>query len=179
MNSTRRTAVYLSLIMLALLAACAQQEEMPVGTTPGQSLACTLEMDATYLEGEPVQLSFELRNQTDRPWYILTWYTPLEGIAGEIVQVTRDGEALIYQGMLAKRGDPIRDEYVAIEPGEAAAAQVDLREGYALSVPGSYEVQLVTELRDVTDDESLIPRKRDDHRPQPLTCNPVSFTIRE
>ena len=49
---------------------------------------------------------------------MLTWYTPLEGMAGEILQVTRDGAKLPYQGILAKRGDPTREEYVTIEPGE-------------------------------------------------------------
>jgi hypothetical protein len=109
--------------------------------------------------------------------YVLIWYTPLEGIAGEIFQVTRNGKELLYQGMLAKRGDPIREEYIAIEPEEVTSTEVDLRMGYDLSMPGSYQVQLITGLRDVTDDASLVPRKWDDHRPQSLSCNTVSFRI--
>jgi heat shock protein HslJ len=153
------------------------EEEMPVRTTPRPSLDCTLEMDETYAVGEPVHLRFELHNHTDRPLYVLIWYTPLEGIAGEIFQVTRNGAELLYQGMLAKRGDPIREEYIAIEPGEVTSAEVDLRMGYDLSMPGSYQVQFTTGLRDVTDDASLVPRKRDDHRPQSLSCNTVGFRI--
>ena len=152
------------------------EEETPTRTTKF-SLDCTLEMDETYPVGEPVSLRFVLRNQTDRPLYVLTWYTPLEGIAGDIFQVTRDGEELPYQGMLAKRGDPTREEYVAIEPGEAAAAEVDLRMGYDLSTPGSYQVQFTAGLQDVSADASLVPLKRDDHRPQSLSCNAVSFRI--
>jgi peptidyl-Lys metalloendopeptidase len=153
------------------------EEETPTRTTPKFSLDCTLEMDETYPVGEPVHLRFELHNQTDRPLYALTWYTPLEGIAGDIFQVTRDGEELPYQGMLAKRGDPTREEYITIEPGEAAPAEVDLRTGYDLSTPGSYQVQFTAGLQDVSDDASLVPRKRDDHRPQSLSCNTVSFRI--
>jgi hypothetical protein len=179
MNSNRKTAIYLGLIMLVLLAACAQEEEMPTRTTPRLSLDCTLDMDETYPVGEPVNLRFELHNQTDRPLYVLIWYTPLEGIAGEIFQVTRNGKELLYQGMLAKRGDPLREEYIAIEPGEVTSAEVDLRMGYDLSMPGSYQVQFTTGLQDVTDDASLIPRKRDDHRPQSLSCNTVRFDIHE
>ena len=96
----KKAAICLGLTMLVLLAACAR-EDMPMRTTPGLSLDCTLEMDETYPVGEPVSLRFVLRNQTDRPLYVLTWYTPLEGIAGDIFQVTRDGEKLPYQGMLA------------------------------------------------------------------------------
>jgi hypothetical protein len=120
---------------------------------------------------------FALHNRTERPLYVLTWYTPLEGMAGEILQVTRDGAALPYQGLLAKRGDPSGDEYVAIAPGEAASARVDLGSGYDLSTPGSYQVQFTAGLRDVIDDVSLVPRSRDDHRPQPLSCNTVRFSV--
>ena len=165
---------------LAFLASTSEAlagEETPVSTTPRLSLDCTLDVDETYPVGEPVNLRFELHNSTDGPFYVLTWYTPLEGMAGEIFQVTRDGEKLPYQGMLAKRDDPTREEYVAIEPGETASAQVDLRAGYDLSAPGSYQVQFTTGLQDVTDDGSLPPRKRDDHRPQSLSCNTVRFGI--
>jgi hypothetical protein len=153
------------------------EEEMPTRTTPDLSLDCTLEVDETYPVGEPVNLRFELYNPTDRPLYVLIWYTPLEGVAGDIFQVTRDGEELPYQGMLAKRGDPTREEYIAIEPGEAASAEVDLGVGYALSTPGTYQVQFTAGLQDVSDDASLIPRKRDDHQPQSLSCNTVIFRI--
>jgi peptidyl-Lys metalloendopeptidase len=151
--------------------------EMPTRTTLGLSLDCTLEMDETYPVGQPVNLRFELHNQTDRSLYALTWYTPLEGIAGDIFRVTQDGEELPYQGMLAKRGDPTREEYITIEPGEAASAEVDLRTGYDLSVPGSYQVQFTAGLQDVSDDASLVPLKQDDHRSQSLSCNTVSFRI--
>ena len=49
--------------------------------------------------------------------------------------------------------------------------------GYDLSTPGSYQVEFTAGLWDVTDDASLVPRKRDDHRPQSLSCNTVSFRI--
>jgi heat shock protein HslJ len=152
-------------------------EETPVGTTPGLSLGCSLEMDETYPVGEPVNLQFQLHNHTDHPLYVLVWYTPLEGIAGDIFQVTRDGEELLYQGLLAKRGDPMREEYASIDPGEVASGEVDLGMAYDLSSPGSHQVQFTAGLPDVTDDASLVPRKRDDHQSQSLSCNTVGFRI--
>jgi hypothetical protein len=153
------------------------EQEMPTRTTDELSLNCTLETDETYPVGEPVSLQFALHNHTDRPLYVLTWYTPLEGIAGDIFQVTRSGEKLLYQGVLAKRDDPTRGEYIVIEPGETASAEVDLRVGYDLATPGSYQVQFIAGLQDVTDDGSSLPRKRDDHRPQSVSCNTVDFSI--
>jgi peptidyl-Lys metalloendopeptidase len=153
------------------------EEEAPTTATGELLLDCTLEMDETYPVGEPVNLVFALHNPAGRPLYVLTWYTPLEGMAGEMFQVTRDGAKLPYQGMLAKRGDPAREEYVVVEPGETASAEVDLRAGYDLSLPGSYQVQFTAGLRDVTADGTLLPRKRDDHQPQSLSCNMVGFSM--
>jgi heat shock protein HslJ len=165
------------LALVASTSAALAGEGMPTVTTGEFSLDCTLDIDEAVPAGEPVNLRFALSNQTDRPLYVLTWYTPLEGMAGEILQVTRDGQALPYQGMLAKRGDPARDEYVVIEPGGTASAEVDLRAGYDLSTPGSYQVRFIAGLQDVTDDRSLVPQVRDDHRPQSLSCNTVNFSI--
>jgi hypothetical protein len=38
-------------------------------------------------------------------------------------------------------------------------------------------VQFMAGLQDVTDDAAVVPRKRDDHRPQALSCSAVSFQI--
>jgi heat shock protein HslJ len=152
-------------------------EEVPVDTSSSLSLGCTLEMDETYPAGEPVTLRFALHNQTDRPVYVLSWYTPLEGIAGDIFEVTRDGEELRYQGKLAKRGDPDQEAYITIEPGKSASAEVDLSTGYDLTAPDTYEVQFTPGLRDITADASLLPREQDDYQRQPLSCNTVSFQI--
>jgi heat shock protein HslJ len=166
-----------TLAFVASTSAALARAEAPASTPPVLAPGCTLVLNETYKVGEPVRLGFALHNQTDRPLYVLTWYTPLEGMAGEILQITRDGQALPYRGMLAKRGDPTRDEYVTIEPGEVAAAQVDLRTGYDLSAPGAYQVQFTAGLQDVTDDGSLLPRKREEHRPQPVSCNAVAFSV--
>ncbi len=179
MKSNAKMVAYLGMIALVLITACAPEGEAPAGTGSGLSLDCTLEMDESYPVGEPVNLSFELHNPTDRTLYVLAWYTPLEGMAGEIFQITHDGQELTYQGMLAKRGDPLREEYVAIQSGGVVSTGVDLGMSYDLSMPGSYQVQFTANLQDLTDDESLLPRKRDDHQPLPLSCDPVVFTIRE
>lgn len=141
------------------------------------SFECTLEAEETYVIGEPVNLRFSLHNQTNYTLYLLTWLTPLEGIAGDIFTITRDGDEILYRGILAKRGDPLRDEYAVVKPGAAVSAVVNLAEYYELSQAGRYHVEFTSRLLDVTNDESLIPRKQDDHQPQELTCNTVSFEV--
>jgi hypothetical protein len=41
---------------------------------------------------------------------------------------------------MAKRGDPAKESYRVIEPGESLEARIDLAEGYDVSRPGTYTV---------------------------------------
>jgi hypothetical protein len=91
--------------------------------------------------GEPIMVSFLLENHAQEPLYLLKWYTPLEGIAGDIFIVTRDGQALPYQGILASRGNPTPDSYVMIEPGKGVTAEVDISKVFDFSQPGTYTIK--------------------------------------
>ena len=183
----KKRLILIGLFLMVLLAtACGPKATpaVPRAPTPEAwqptrniSFECTLEAEETYVIGELVNLRFSLHNQTDRTLYILAWYTPLEGIAGKIFSVTRDGDEIPYRGIMAKRGNPSRDDYAAVKPGAAVSAVVNLAEDYDLSQAGRYHVEFTSQLHDVTDDESSISRKRDDHQPHELPCNTVSFEI--
>jgi hypothetical protein len=99
-----------------------------------------LQAPATLPAGEPVEVEFTLINHTETDLYVLKWYTPLEGIAGEIFRVERDGQPIPYQGPLVSRGVPTPDDYVLLEPGGSAVATVDLSMAYDLSAPGTYTI---------------------------------------
>ena len=163
--------------MLGLLSACSAQEGAQMTPTLRYSLECVLETQERYVIGEPVELRFSLHNRTDRTLYVLTWYTPLEGLAGEILRLTRDGNPVPYRGILAKRGDPTAEEYVAIQAGGMADAVVDLAESYDLSQTGRYQVVFTSRLYDVVNRLSLVPRKRDRHQPHEGDCTIAVFEI--
>jgi hypothetical protein len=65
----------------------------------------------------------------------------LEGLAGDIFRVQRDGVSLPYHGIQVKRGVPTSEGYVWLEPGGSVFAEVDLAEGYDFSKPGRYTLQ--------------------------------------
>jgi len=163
--------------VLGLLSACSAKQGAQMTGAQRPSFDCVLETQSKYATGEPVELHFSLHNRTDRTLYVLTWYTPLEGIAGEILRLTRDGNPVPYQGMLAKRGDPTAEEYVAIQAGTMAEAVVDLGESYDLSRAGRYEVAFTSRLYDVVDRLSQVPRGRNSHQPHDVSCTIAAFEI--
>jgi hypothetical protein len=119
-------------------------QEEPVGSDPigsqGADLQAILSAPDQVSLCDPIPIVFTVTNQSDRTLYLLKWYTPLEGIAGKIIQVARDGQELDYLGILAMRGDPTRDQYVTLEPGASASAEFDISEYFDFGQPGEYQV---------------------------------------
>jgi peptidyl-Lys metalloendopeptidase len=144
---------------------------------PAYPIDCVLAANETFSSGDLIELRFTLHNGADRPLYFLSWYTPFEGLAGEIFSVERNGEPVPYEGILAKRGEPEKGDYVAIEVGKDVSALVNLAEGYDLSMAGEYKIIFTSHLYDVTDDEKSIPRSSDVQQPQELRCNEIDFQI--
>jgi peptidyl-Lys metalloendopeptidase len=83
-----------------------------LSTTP--LLQYRLQAKENYRLGEPLVIEFTLENLSDHNVWVLTWYTPLEGLKGKIFEVTCDGKPVAYEGIMVKRGDPCRDDYVHI-----------------------------------------------------------------
>jgi hypothetical protein len=94
----------------------------------------------TWGDGEPVKVHFALVNLTDQELYTLNWFTPFEGIAGDIFRVERDGQPVPYHGILASRGDPSPDSILLIEPNGSIITGVNLSPVYDLSRPGTYTI---------------------------------------
>jgi heat shock protein HslJ len=105
------------------------------------ALVATIEAPESLPTGAVVKVRFTLTNISSEGLFVLTWLTPLEGLAGDIFQVQRDGVDLPYRGKLVKRGNPIPEEYVWIDAGGSISAEIDLAEGYDFSQAGQYTLQ--------------------------------------
>lgn len=114
-----------------------------IDTPPGRaSLDCLLTAPQAVRLAEPlVPLGFTLRNEGFGAITVLRRQTPLEGILGDLFDVTLEGARRQYRGRMVKRGPPGAHEYVTIAPGSHAHATVDLAEGYDLSSLGRYRVR--------------------------------------
>jgi heat shock protein HslJ len=105
------------------------------------ALIATIEAQESLPTGTAVPVRFTLTNISSEGFFVLKWFTPLEGLGGDIFSVQRDGEDLPYRGKLVKRGPPIPEDYVWIDAGGSVSAEVDLAEGYDFSQAGRYTLQ--------------------------------------
>lgn len=113
-------------------------------STTQTGLHAVLEIPERLPLGEKVNLKFTLKNGTDSPLYVLNWYTPLEGIGGEIFRVTYEGEPIPYEGIMASRATPTEEAYVFLNPGESVSAVVDLTPSYAFDRAGVYMIEFLS-----------------------------------
>jgi hypothetical protein len=128
-----------------------------------------------YLTGQPVLIRFTLENMTDGDLWVLTWYTPLEGLKGRIFDVTCDGAEIRYEGRMVKRGDPGGKDYVHIPPRGSVSAVVDLSETYSLPACRDCRVRFRGRIHDIVRAKESFPRKSDDHEGMVIEGNFISF----
>ncbi len=179
-------AFWAILLAALLLGACswAPKSEDIGGPLPGfggsqasqSGFRASLEVPPQMSSGESTQLKFTLVNESDARLYLLRWYTPLEGIAGEILAVKRDGELIPYQGILASRMPPTPDDYVALDAGASVSVVVDLAEGYDLSTPGEYSVKFLSpRTSHVASSEDEMATTMEELGPVQIPCHEIIF----
>lgn len=154
----------------------------PAGTRqaepPPMQLGAVLEMPQTLPNGAQVELTFTLTNYAAHPLYVLKWYTPLEGVAGEIFRVERNGQMLPYQGILAMRGDPGPEDYILLQPGGSAAATVNLADAYDFSQAGSYTIKFISpRISHVARTKAGMARTVNELGPVKILSNTVTVTV--
>lgn len=147
----------------------------------GEGLSSKIEaVQAQYKGVEPVSVRFTLTNTSDKPVSVLKWLTPLEGFNSDMFRVTVDNKPVPYIGRLVKRGAPLPEDYVTIEPSGSVSAVVNLAEAYAIYNAGQYSVELRTTLlhSGPSAPKELAPAALK-AVPRSLQSNPVTFTVKE
>jgi len=130
--------------------------------------------------GKPVDVEFSLKNLTDENLHILKWYTPLEGLAGDIFEVKRNDDIINYNGILAKRGTPLKEEYIKIEPGKSITKKIDIAMGYDFTKVGNYSIQFASaSVAYFNPQKEDLAKRQDDLNPVLVTSNPVNISIIE
>jgi hypothetical protein len=128
--------------------------------------------------GENVNLKFVLKNSSDTPLYVLTWYTPLEGIGGKIFRVNHEGRGIPYEGILAYRRFPIPEDYVYLKPGGSVSAVVDLAKSFDFSETGEYTIKFLSpQISYIAQSEDDMAKTMEELGPVNIPSNEVSVEL--
>ena len=154
------------------------EETTSKGTASEGELRAHLEIPESLPLGEPVTLRFFLINDTNSKLYVLNWFTPLEGIGGEIFRVKRDGVAVPYQGILASRADPSPEAYTKLDAGEMVSAEVDLADAFDFSIPGTYTIEFISpRISHIAESEAEMAKTLAELGPVQIPANEVTVKI--
>jgi hypothetical protein len=165
-------------VALVVLDACALTVEGNPVVPTATGLSATLEAPARLPDGNTVIVQFTLTNNSDVDLYVLKWYTPMEGIGGEIFRVERDGQAIPYTGILAMRGDPTPEGYQPLEAGQSASAEVDLATSFDFSQAGEYTIEFLSPgISHVARSEAEMATSVDELGPVDMPSNTVTLEI--
>ncbi|MBB5206159.1 hypothetical protein HNQ51_003502 [Inhella inkyongensis] len=132
-----------------------------------------LRCELAAIDAQDPWLRARLHNTGARTLYLLRWGSPWEGAwFAPMVRVWRDDVELPYQGAQAKRGEPERDDYLRLRPGESTQAALRLADAFDLTAPGSYRLQAAWTWHDVMS-QGRPPRPRSQHQSQAQDCGPA------
>ncbi len=131
-------AILLNLITVSAFAARGSQAQVSI----------SFEKD-TFLYQDSVLVKVAITNTSKQPIAILRWYTPLDGVKGDLFAVTLDGKPVEYLGPQYKRPAPSIADYLILNGGETVQTTVDLSGYYDLSTTGFYQVSYNAEAFDI------------------------------
>ncbi|WP_257459179.1 M35 family metallo-endopeptidase [Archangium lipolyticum] len=90
---------------------------------------------------EKASVTITLTNDSRHAVKLLKWYTPVEGLEEELLQVKLAGAPVAFQGPHYKRPAAQEKDYITLEAGESTTSTVDLGEVYDLSQTGQYIIR--------------------------------------
>ncbi|MEO7796028.1 MAG: M35 family metallo-endopeptidase [Thermoanaerobaculia bacterium] len=122
--------------LLALLLAAAT-----AASASAAGLKATLEVDRAWLgANDDVVAMVTITNDSARTMVLPRWQVPGARLDANLFDVTRDGQAVDYLGILVKRPAPTPADFVAIAPGKSISARTELSRHYDMASGGEYVV---------------------------------------
>jgi peptidyl-Lys metalloendopeptidase len=137
----------------SLLGACGAPEErlesgreQSAPEAAAGEVAVSLSLGTASLSArDDVRVTVTLTNVSGHAVKLLKWTTPVDGIEEALFEVTRDGAAVEYIGLHAKRAAPTEADYVQLAAGESLTRTVSLGSAYDFSQTGSYSLRYMGE----------------------------------
>jgi hypothetical protein len=136
-----------------------------------------LEAKDEYIVSQPVMIKFTLENLSDKKLWVLTWNTPLEGVKNNIFQLVCNGQDIVYEGPMVKRGKPGTNDYVCIDEGGKISAEIDLATIYNLSLPGTCHLAFRGQIQSLVIGDHLSIGGDEEKRLIQIPGNTVNFLL--
>ena len=130
-----------------------------------------------YIKDNAILIGVELENTSNENLWVLTWYTPLEGLKGKIFRVMCDGQEIPYEGPMVKRGQPKKDDYIQLLPRKSVSARIDLLSAYKLPTCNQALIEFKGRIHDYTTSADMIPKSTEKHQMINIIGNTVTFSI--
>jgi len=91
-----------------------------------------------------IQVSFQVKNISDKNITFCTWQSPLEKTYKSIFfELIHNGNRIKYIGKKVKRSSPTKDVFFTLTPNETITYNIDLIEGYKISSKGEYQIRFL------------------------------------
>ena len=135
-------------------------------------LSCILSAESPQNIDDGVWLKYTIQSTHKRPFKLLPWHTPLEGIFSDLF-IIKDAQdnALVYQGPMVKRAAPTIDDYVYVTSNEVVTHRVKISRVYSMKQGGIYSVKLKKPLLNIIGDNN---------KQQSVSCdtNQISISVK-
>lgn len=100
-----------------------------------------LESISYFRATDAISLRFSLHNPGSKSLWVLGWMLPSDDMDANLLQVTRDGEAVPYLGPLVKRAPAVAEDWMEIKAGETFSVVFDPSAFYEMSGVGQYAIR--------------------------------------
>ena len=135
------------LVGFSLLGACGAPERLEDGREQSAPEATEADIQVRLAVGtssfsarDDLSVTVTLTNVSGHAVKLLKWETPVNGLEEPLFSVTRDGVAVDYIGLHAKRAAPTEADYLTLAAGESLTRTVSLAGVYDLSQSGNYSL---------------------------------------
>ncbi len=103
----------------------------------------------TVTSSERVMVRVTLKNESDHPVRLLSWYAPNGEIEENVFTVTRGADEVEFIGPHYKRQAPVADDFVVLAAGASVTREIDLSDVYDFAKGTDYNIRYnVSFLRD-------------------------------
>lgn len=88
-----------------------------------------------------------LTNTSNKIARVPKYELPLGELEAKLFSISRDGEAVAYEGPMIKRGLPLASDFAILRPGQSYRSVVQLADAYDMRKSGTYTITLASPMQ--------------------------------